>query len=719
MNLMRTSATAFALALLAACSGGGSKTTQYQVTAQAGAGGTLTPATSSANSGSTVSLTVTANTGYEIDSVSGCGGTLSGTSFTTAPLSANCTVSASFKLKQYAVTVTTTGGGSASTSSVNVNHGATTAITLTAQAGFELGTVSGCGGTLAGSTYTTGAITAACTVSAAFPSKKTLTGTAAAGAPIIGEVWIKDSTGTVRNFPIALDGTYTLNVEGLTPPLLLNARGQIGQRTVSYSSVAYQADFGGRVNITPFTDLILANVIGEATRGWFERADLSLLTPAQVDAARATLTARLQPVLSQLGVAVGFDLLRSAFSADHTGFDAAMDLLLVETDPQTNVASITNVLNQQQIIDDLKAEETTALPDPGPLTAVLSDFEAIVARFDAFADLFATSAPPENAPAYMAFFHSAWLDDGSTNPNDMLPGLIDAVGFSFAQIGITRKESDTEWVVSATLLDADKQWAGALTWYVVKDNGVWKFAGSQDAFAMKLHPMVWRDGSLYHSHFELDYQSGASNIAYIKISGPGLNTNLGSFGKGLIYIVAQDRINSAGTLYNKHWLPDCAQGGNVTCYTREEMQVGAKYKAEAVTASFQPVGLPVTITVDAIPPVASAAAANAAKLFPDITRVTAADGSEVNSLAKATAGGPLTVHWTLPTRSVPPCINNLGYAATGTAGSVSSNNESVACGASSGVVDTSAYSGAASAANVWIWIDDESGVSFGEPFNWR
>lgn len=719
MKLMRTTTTAFALALLAACSGGSSKTPQYQVSAQAGAGGTLTPASSTANSGSTVSLTVTANTGYAISAVTGCGGTLSGSTYTTAPLTANCTVNATFALKKYTVTVTTTGGGSASTGSVQVDHGATTAVTLTAQAGYEIGSVSGCGGTLAGSTYTTGAITDACTISAAFPSKKTLTGTAAAGAPIIGKVWIKDRNGNVRDFPIALDGTYTLNVEGLTPPLLLNARGQIGQRTVSYSSVAYQADFGGTVNITPFTDLIVANVIGEATRGWFERADLTLLTPAQVDAARATLTARLQPVLAQLGVAAGFDLLRSAFSADHTGFDAAMDLLLVETNPLTNVATITNVLNQQQIIDDLKAEETTALPDPGPLTAVLSDFEAIVARFNAFATLFATSVPAENAPAYMAFFHSSWLDEGSTNPNDMLPGLISLEGFSFAQVGINRKVSDTHWQVSATLLDDDEQMVGALTWHVVKDNGMWKFAGSQNAFALKLLPMVWRDGSFFHSHFEIGYEGGAGNIAYIKISGPGLNTNLGAFGKGLIYIVAQDRINSSGTLYNKHWLPDCAQGSNVTCYTREEMQVGANYTAQAVTASFQPVGLPVTISIDAIPPVASSAASNAAKLFPDITRVTAADGSEVNTLAKATAGGPLTVHWTMPTRSVPPCINNLGYAASGSAGGLSSNNESVACGATSGVVDTSTYSGAPGHATVWIWIDDESGVSFGEPFSWQ
>ena len=69
----------------------------YVVTPSAGAGGTLTPAVAqTVPEGDTVTFTVTANPGYQIDSVSGCGGSLVGDSYTTAPVTADCTVTATF-----------------------------------------------------------------------------------------------------------------------------------------------------------------------------------------------------------------------------------------------------------------------------------------------------------------------------------------------------------------------------------------------------------------------------------------------------------------------------------------------------------------------------------------------------------------------------------------------------------------------------------------------
>lgn len=44
----------------------------------------------------TTTLTVTANTGHAITSVTGCGGTLSGSTYTTGAINAGCTVTASF-----------------------------------------------------------------------------------------------------------------------------------------------------------------------------------------------------------------------------------------------------------------------------------------------------------------------------------------------------------------------------------------------------------------------------------------------------------------------------------------------------------------------------------------------------------------------------------------------------------------------------------------------
>ncbi|KAB2898471.1 MAG: PQQ-dependent sugar dehydrogenase [Dokdonella sp.] len=73
--------------------------TTHVVTPQAGAGGSLTPGTpQTVPHGATVGFTVTPAAGHLIGTVTGYGGTLAGSQYTTAPVTADCTVSASFTL---------------------------------------------------------------------------------------------------------------------------------------------------------------------------------------------------------------------------------------------------------------------------------------------------------------------------------------------------------------------------------------------------------------------------------------------------------------------------------------------------------------------------------------------------------------------------------------------------------------------------------------------
>jgi hypothetical protein len=79
--------------------GGVAPPTTYTVTPSAGAGGALTPSTpQTVNANSTTSFTVTANSGYQIASVTGCGGSLTGNTFTTGAITQDCTVTATFNL---------------------------------------------------------------------------------------------------------------------------------------------------------------------------------------------------------------------------------------------------------------------------------------------------------------------------------------------------------------------------------------------------------------------------------------------------------------------------------------------------------------------------------------------------------------------------------------------------------------------------------------------
>jgi len=80
----------------------------YTVSTSAGSSGSITPASRIVNHGSTTTFTVTPNPGYSIGTVSGCSGSLSGNTYATGPITAPCTVTATFSLILLVPTVTTT-----------------------------------------------------------------------------------------------------------------------------------------------------------------------------------------------------------------------------------------------------------------------------------------------------------------------------------------------------------------------------------------------------------------------------------------------------------------------------------------------------------------------------------------------------------------------------------------------------------------------------------
>ena len=142
---------------------------QYQVTTIAD-NGAFTPANPMVDHGQTQVFTVTADEGYDLTGVTGCGGTLDGNIFTTGTITAECSVTASFALKTYTITATVDGqNGMIGPNLVeNVEHGSTEVFTVTPDQGFVVNTISGCDGSLDGSTYTTGPVTADCDISVSF-----------------------------------------------------------------------------------------------------------------------------------------------------------------------------------------------------------------------------------------------------------------------------------------------------------------------------------------------------------------------------------------------------------------------------------------------------------------------------------------------------------------------------------------------------------------------
>jgi uncharacterized repeat protein (TIGR02543 family) len=148
----------------------------YTVTPSIGVGtgsnGAISPATSiPVNYNGTSSFTVTPAGGYTATVTGTCGGTLSGTTFTTNPITANCTVVANFSQITHSVSATAGSNGSVNPANQTVSDGATASITVTPATGYQIATVTGCGGSLSGNIHSTAAITADCTVNASFSIK--------------------------------------------------------------------------------------------------------------------------------------------------------------------------------------------------------------------------------------------------------------------------------------------------------------------------------------------------------------------------------------------------------------------------------------------------------------------------------------------------------------------------------------------------------------------
>ena len=163
----------------------------YSVTATAGVGGDISPASRTVTHGTTTTFTVTPAPGYTIGTVSGCGGALSGSTYTTGPITADCTVSATFNAPpNFALTVNTTGTGTVTSVPAGIDCGAACSapfvsgtrvvLTATAGAGYQFAGWTGCP-SASGNTCTI-TMTGTASVAATFTALPTYQVTTTAGA---------------------------------------------------------------------------------------------------------------------------------------------------------------------------------------------------------------------------------------------------------------------------------------------------------------------------------------------------------------------------------------------------------------------------------------------------------------------------------------------------------------------------------------------------------
>jgi hypothetical protein len=293
-----------------------------------------------------------------------------------------------------------------------------------------------------------------------------ISGTAAAGAAIIGTVTIKDSSAPpkAKSVTIAADGKYSIDVSEWTAPFALRADGDVGGREYHLYSAATSTDINGTINITPLTDLILANLAGDIAANYYNDNNFSGITKAALDNQIAKLTAELMPILTSLGMDNSINLLRTSFNSDHTGMDAVMDVLKVSVDNTTKIATILNVINDSSITQDIVTNEITGTLDGTGVAAGVTALQQINNTFTALSNLFATRLPtPSQVGALGLFDNTNFLDSGASYDEILTDITTNApIGLKFTNVSIVSAGTDNMLihftVMDGSRINSDEEW---------------------------------------------------------------------------------------------------------------------------------------------------------------------------------------------------------------------------------------------------------------------
>ncbi len=171
------------------------------------------------NAGDVVTLTATPASGSVFSgwSVGTGSASCSGTGTCVVTIGAASAITATFTQAQtFAVTPSAGTNGSISPNTAqSISQGATTTFTVTPNAGYTASVGGTCGGNLVGTTYTTNAITAACTVVASFTiNAYTVTPSAGANGSISPATAQSVNHGATTTFTVTPNAGYTATVGG-------------------------------------------------------------------------------------------------------------------------------------------------------------------------------------------------------------------------------------------------------------------------------------------------------------------------------------------------------------------------------------------------------------------------------------------------------------------------------------------------------------------------
>lgn len=354
------------------------------------------------------------------------------------------------------------------------------------------------------------------------PTFTTVSGTAAAGAPIVGTVNIRGANGAISTSAIRADGSYTVDVAALTPPFLIWAEGTANGQSVRLYSTVQAA--GEVANVTPATNLIMTMALGTdpavvyGAYGDKNTSDTAADLPpvpeaAAIIAAAADVKTLLTSVFASLDMPADFDLMNGRFVADGSKFDSILDTVSFQvdsSDPENVTVTIADKATKKTLYNDNVSIETDTATVLAPNDAAaivasgLSFQEQALTAMKKLETLYATSVPDlatlqQQFQPYMA---ADFLDEGQ-GAEDMLSQWSSdkhegpSIGLKIVAINIYRAMGEqtmpdgtklsempghTEgyWCI-LTVEEGGRQEA-MLTSFVKDSDGVYKWYGNRNPF---------------------------------------------------------------------------------------------------------------------------------------------------------------------------------------------------------------------------------------------
>jgi Putative Ig domain len=509
-------------------------------------------------------------------------------------------------------------------------------------------------------------------------SSTAVSGTAASGAPITGSmngvVTLKDSSSPAKTVSTTTDsnGKYTFTaaqIQGFAAPFMLEIGYEVAGTSYSLHSAVTAEDVASgnaTINITPLTDLVIANLGNEIAAKIFANGNYSsLLTKTALDGGVAALDSLLQPVLAQMGVSASVDLLRQSFTANGQGLDAVLDALQVTVDPSTKSETITNRLSDASVSGTLSAPPTTPLA--ASTTNNVTDLQAITAAFNSFAAVMATAPSPTSAPLLAFFDQNNFKDDGQ-NLQTFLQQIttspvISGGSLAFSDIVL---ESVPAWVTtvpagatayqaSFTVLKNKAPSSRHSFIMYATSQGAWLVLGDQLKAKLKLSAFEGDNNGTLCSGVQLNVaDKGGIGINYAVVTGPGLP----AAGVLLFSTGSSDSLDLAAgdpTTYNgTNTAPATISCSFNNVYVMSDAQIQTVSLPAVYTVKlYEDNGTPGNLSDDIL--VATYKQAIAAAPLQSAAVTGALFASNISStptvVSAAPAGGNVTINWTAPAGS--------------------------------------------------------------------